>query len=149
MALSPPAPLIDDMEWCWWTRPRATRIGDTIFFGAIESNGGIVVAAFDIRSGAVIRQRLAQFEADDHNNPALLAVDGRPLICFYSRHDAAEGLRYRISRRPGDITEWDDEHILTFNGSPTYAQVHVAGDELHLLTRVNETRCGWRMSSDW
>lgn len=149
MALSPPAPLIDDMEWCWWTRPRATRIDDTIYFGAIESNGGIVAATFDIRSGAARRQQLAQFEADDHNNPALLAVEGRPLICFYSRHDAAEGLRYRISRRPRDITSWNDEQILTFNGSTTYAQVHVVSDELHLLTRVDETRWGWCMSPDW
>src|SRR3569832_2298152 len=149
MALSPPIPLINDMEWCWWTRPRATRIGDTIYFGAIESNGGIITATFDMKTRAVIRHQLAQFEADDHNNPALLAIEGRPVICFYSRHDAAEGLRYRISRRPGDLSEWDDERILTFNGSTTYAQVHLVGEELHLLTRVDETCWGWRMSSDW
>jgi hypothetical protein len=137
------------MEWCWWTRPRATRIGDTIYFGAIESNGSIIAATFDVKTGAVTRHKLAQFEADDHNNPALLAVKGRPLICFYSRHDAVEGLRYRISRRADDITDWDEERILTFNGSTTYAQVHMVGDELHLLTRVDETRWGWRASADW
>ena len=48
----------------------------------------------------VQRSRLAQFEDDDHNNPALLAVAGKPLVCFYSRHDAEEGLRYRISTAP-------------------------------------------------
>ena len=149
MPLSPPAPLINDMEWCWWTRPRATRIGNTIYFGAIESDGGIVAATFDTQSGAVVRQQLARFEADDHNNPALLAVEGRPLICFYSRHDAPEGLRYRISRKPTDITAWQEERILTFNGSTTYAQEHVVGDDLHLLTRVDEIRWGWRMSLDW
>src|SRR3569623_92335 len=149
MALSPPFPLINDMEWCWWTRPRATRIGDTIYFGAIESNGGIIAATFDTTTDAVIRRQLAQFDADDHNNPALLAIEGRPLICFYSRHDATEGLRYRISRRPLDVTDWDEERVLTFDGSTTYAQVHMVGEELHLLTRVDETRWGWRMSTDW
>jgi hypothetical protein len=149
MPLSPPVPLISDMEWCWWTRPRATRIDDVVYFGAIESTGGIVAATLNLQTRMVTRHRLAQFEADDHNNPALLATQGRPLICFYSRHDAAEGLRYRISRRPGDITDWGEERILTFNGSTTYAQAHLVDEELHLLTRVDETRWGWRMSSDW
>lgn len=149
MPLQPPVPLIDDMEWCWWTRPRATRLGNTIYFGAIDSSGGIVAATLDIETRTVTKHRLAQFEADDHNNPALLAVEGRPLVCFYSRHDAAEGLRYRISARPGDISAWGDERILTFGGSTTYAQVHMVGDALHLLTRVDETRWGWRTSSDW
>lgn len=149
MVLPAPIPLVQDMEWCWWTRPRATRIGDTLFLGAIDSTGAIVAATLDLKTSAVSKHRLAQFEADDHNNPALLAVEGRPLICFYSRHDAAEGLRYRISRRPGDISDWEDETILTFGGSTTYAQVHVVDGDLHLLTRVDETRWGWRMSANW
>ena len=149
MPLSAPAPLIEDMQWCWWTRPRATRIGNTLYLGAIDSTGGIVAATLNLKTNAVMKHRLAQFEADDHNNPALLAVEGRPLICFYSRHDAAEGLRFRISRGPDDITDWEEEKILSFGGSTTYAQVHVVGEELHLLTRVDETRWGWRMSADW
>jgi hypothetical protein len=145
----PPLRLLDDMAWCWWTRPRATRIGGAIYLGAIESGGGIVAARYDIATGAVDRHTLARFEDDDHNNPALLAVAGRPLICFYSRHDAAEGLRYRISRSPLDLAAWDPEQMLTFGGPTTYAQVHLAGDELHLFTRVDETRWGWRVSADW
>ncbi len=148
-ALPPPRRLIADMEWCWWTRPRATRIGDAVYFGAIESSGGIVAARYDIATGAVERQVLATFEADDHNNPALLAEPGRPLLCFYSRHDAEEGLRYRISRHPLDLREWGPERILTFGGSTTYAQVHRVGEDLHLFTRVDETRWSWRRSGDW
>ncbi len=41
-------PLIENMAWCWWTRPRATRIGSSIYFGAIESGGGIVAARYDL-----------------------------------------------------------------------------------------------------
>ena len=148
-ALSPPRRLIDDMAWCWWTRSRATRIGDTIYFAAVDSTGGMIAATFDIRTGKLVRQRLAGFEADDHNNPALIAVAGRPLICFYSRHDAEEGLRFRISEAPGDITRWHEERILTFGGSTTYAQVHIVDGGLHLFTRVNEIRWGWRRSDDW
>ena len=73
-ALAPPRRLIEDMAWCWWTRPRAARIGDRICLAAVDSAGGMIVAALDLKTGAVQRERLAQFEADDHNNPALLVV---------------------------------------------------------------------------
>ena len=142
-------PLIEDMAWCWWTRPRATRIGDAVYFGALDTHGGIVAAKLDLRTREVERQVLARFEDDDHNNPALLAQAGKPLISFYSRHDAEEGLRYRISRAPLAIAEWEPEQILTFGGSTTYAQVHALGDELHLFTRVDGPRWAWRRSPDW
>lgn len=148
-SLSPPHRLLDNLAWCWWTRPRASRIGNSVFFGGIESGGGIVAARLDLATGQVERQTLAQFEDDDHNNPALLAVEGKPLICFYSRHDAEEGLRYRISTTPLSVADWHPEQILTFGGSTTYAEVHVVGSEIHLFTRVDEIRWGWRMSSDW
>jgi hypothetical protein len=147
--LSPPQRLVDDMAWCWWTRPRATRIGSEVYFAALDHQGGMVAARYELGSGAVQRATLAQFEDDDHNNPALLAVAGKPLICFYSRHDAEEGLRYRISTSPLSIDAWYPEQTLGFNGSTTYAQVHEVAGTLHLFTRVNETRWGWRMSSDW
>ncbi len=142
-------PLVSDMAWCWWTRPRATRVGDSLFVAALDSRGGMIAARYDISTGRLERSRLAQFEDDDHNNPALLAVPDKPLVCFYSRHDAEEGLRYRVSRRPLDVGDWEEERILTFGGPTTYAQVHRVADDLHLFTRVNETRWGWRMSRDW
>jgi hypothetical protein len=143
------SPLIGDMAWCWWTRPRATRLGDAVWFAALDSKGGMIAACHDLSTGATERARLAEFEDDDHNNPALVAAPGKPLVCFYSRHDAAEGLRYRISRRPLDLDGWHEEQSLTFDGSTTYAEVHVSGGDLHLFTRVDETRWGWRLSRDW
>lgn len=143
------APLIADMAWCWWTRPRATRLGDDVYFAALDSKGGMVAARLNLTTGRTEKSRLAAFEDDDHNNPALLAVAGKPLVCFYSRHDAEEGLRYRISRTPLELGEWHPEQILAFGGSTTYAEVHVVGGELHLFTRVDETRWGWRLSRDW
>ncbi len=95
------------------------------------------------------RVRLAQFEDDDHNNPALLAVGRQAagLLLFAPRCE--EGLRYRISTGPLSIESWQAEQILTFDGPTTYAQVHDVDGTLHLFTRVDETRWGWRMSSDW
>lgn len=147
--LAPPLRLIDDMAWCWWTRPRATRIGDDIYFAALDHEGGMIAARYGLGSGAVQRARLAQFEDDDHNNPALLAVAGKPLVCFYSRHDAPEGLRYRISTGPLALDAWEPERSLAFGGSTTYAEIHDVAGTLHLFTRVDETRWSWRRSTDW
>src|SRR5690242_6892430 len=125
------------MAWCWWTRPRATRIGNHIYFAAMDHEGGMIAARYELGSGATERAKLAQFEDDDHNNPALLAVEGKPLVCFYSRHDAEEGMRLRISERPLDLSRWTEERVLKFNGSTSYAQVHPLGDALHLFTRLD------------
>lgn len=144
-----PRPIIEDMQWCWWTRPRATRIGAAAYFGALDSEGRMLAAKLDLASGIAEKFHLAQFERDDHNNPALLAVEGKPLVAFYSRHDPDDALRIRISKRPLDITEWGQERVLTFNGMTCYAQVHALGDELHLFTRVDETRWGYARSPDW
>jgi hypothetical protein len=141
--------LIPDICWCWWTRPRASRIGHAVYFGGLDSRGGIVAARLDLTTRAVERSRLAAFEDDDHNNPALLAVENRPLVCFYSRHDAPEGMRYRVSQGALNIAEWGPEHTLAFGGSTTYAEVHVVGERIHLFTRVDETRWSWRASDDW
>ena len=102
----------------------APGVGD---FAALDHEGGMVAATYDLATHATRRIRLAQFEDDDHNNPALLTVSGKPLVCFYSRHDAEEGLRYRISTRPLSLDDWLPEQRLEFGGPTTYAQVHDAG----------------------
>lgn len=149
MALESGKVIVPDLAWCWWTRPRAVRLGNDAWFAGLDTDGGIIAARVDLATGAVERQRLAQFEDDDHNNPALVVDPNRPLVCFYSRHDAEEGMRVRISARPLDLSEWGEERVLPFSGSTTYAQVHVLGDELHLFTRLDGPRWAWIMSPDW
>jgi hypothetical protein len=141
--------LVDDLAWCWWTQPRATRLGDRIVLGGIASDGAVLAATFDARTGATEKAVLARLESDDHNNPAVLAVAGKPLLAFYSRHDADDALRYRASARPDDISEWREERRLRLGGITTYAQAHALGDEVHVLTRVADTRWGYARSDDW
>jgi hypothetical protein len=141
--------LVEDLAWCWWTQPRATRIGDRLFLGGIASDGGVFAATCDLRSGASEKAVLARLEPDDHNNPALVAVAGKPLLAFYSRHDADDALRYRVGVRPEDISDWGEERRLAFGGVTTYAQAHVVGDEVSVFTRVADTRWGYARSADW
>ncbi|RYZ63182.1 MAG: hypothetical protein EOP08_11365, partial [Proteobacteria bacterium] len=149
MAVAGSKIIVEDIAWCWWTRPRAVRLGNDAWFAGLDSKGGIIAARLNLASGAVERQRLAQFEDDDHNNPALVVDPDRPLVCFYSRHDAEEGMRFRISKHALDLSEWEEERILPFSGSTTYAQVHVLGNELHLFTRLDGPRWAWISSPDW
>src|SRR3954447_4567017 len=116
-------PIIEDMAWCWWTRPRAVQIGGTIYFGALDSKGQMIAATYELDTGRARKTPLAAFEDDDHNNPALVVATGRPLVAFYSRHDADDALRYRRSLRPLDINDWEPERVLSFGGLTTYAEV--------------------------
>lgn len=145
----PVAPFIDDVCWCWWTRPRATRLGRYVYFGALDSAGSVVAATWDLVDRSVRKTVLATLEDDDHNNPAIVVAADRPPVAFYSRHSEDDALRVRVGLRPLDATAWQPETILTFGGVTTYAQVHPRGQELHLFTRVDETKWGYRRSLDW
>jgi putative BNR repeat neuraminidase len=138
-----------DLAWCWWTRPRATRIGDRLYVGGIASDGAVLAAAHDLRSASVERFELARLEPDDHNNPAILAVPGKPLLAFYARHDADDLLRFRLGSQPEDVTAWEPERRLAFAGVTTYAQAHAVGEEIHVFTRVGDTKWGYAWSPDW
>lgn len=142
-------PLIEDIAWCWWTRPRATRIGGTIYFGALDSAGQMIAAMLDLETKSVRKSVLAGFEDDDHNNPALVVDPERPLVAFYSRHDEDDALRFRRSTQPLDIDKWEPERLLQFGGLTTYAEVHPRGNELHLFTRVDDTQWAYCRSPDW
>lgn len=141
--------LVEDLAWCWWTQPRATRLGERLFLGGIDSRGEVFAAVVELGSGAVERSVLARLEPDDHNNPALVVAPGKRALAFYSRHDADEVVRYRIGARAGEISEWGEERLLRFDGITTYAQAHVLGDEVHLFTRVGGTAWGYARSEDW
>lgn len=80
---------------------------------------------------------------------AVVAEPGRPLVACYARHDEDDALRYRVSGGPGEIAEWHPERVLRFGGLTTYAQVHPRGSELHLFTRVDDTKWSYCRSPDW
>jgi hypothetical protein len=141
--------LVQDLAWCWWTQPRATRIGDLLYVGGIASDGTVFAATHDLASDASVRSPLAELEPDDHNNPALLVVPGKRPIAFYSRHDADDALRWRVAGRADDIGSWGVERSLQFGGITTYAQAHAVADEVHLFTRVGDTAWGYAWSPDW
>lgn len=106
--------LSSDGAWCWFGDPRALRFTgthDRVYAGWVDSEGSIVVASLDLRSGDRTEQTIhPNFNRDDHANPALLVQPDGTLVVFYTSHgaDVAEAIYYRISQRPEDIGAWTE-----------------------------------------
>lgn len=141
--------LLTDATWCWWTKPRAIQLGETLYLAAIDSQGNVFAATLDAQTGDARRSVLATHEPDDHNNPALVVVPGRTALAFYSRHDADNFVRYRESTAHADVLDWGPEKVIEFPGVTSYAQVHAVGNYLTLFTRCGVTSWHFSRSADW
>ena len=141
--------LIEDATWCWWTKPRAVRVGDRLFVAAIDSRGEVFTAAVDLGSGETERTVVGQIEDDDHNNPAIVVAPGRKALVFYARHSEDPFVRFRVSTQNTEISEWGDEQLIRFPGVTSYAQVHTVGNSVNLFTRSGEVRWAFARSTDW
>jgi hypothetical protein len=128
-----------DGGWCWFSDPRAVSRGGRTFAGWVTSDGSVEIGAWDHVTGKVTTHVLhAQFERDDHDNPALLFLPDGRLMAFYSLH-AKGDTRLRITTRPGDISEWSTERSLGFampdrgKQGVTYANPVLLADEKNAL----------------
>lgn len=112
-----PRVLNDDAGWCWFQDERAIFHDNKLIAGSVAGGvhdrsrrGNIEVSAMDVETGHVdlfvLHPRL---ERDDHDAPALLALPDGRILAVYSRHGMDRKARYRITTRPGDITEWTPE----------------------------------------
>ena len=117
MSTQPSGMLVPDGAWCWFQDPRAVRHGDKTFLSYVTSKGDIGVSAYDHGSHAVAHAVLhARLEKDDHDAGTIHVLPDGSLMVFYSKHNDREGLRYRLSKAPGDITEWGPERIVRVTG---------------------------------
>ncbi len=138
-----------DGAWCWFADPRAVYYAgqqQRTYAGWVNSQGDVVVGAFDHRTGSVQTTILhRRMQRDDHANPSLVILPDGRLRAFYSKHDDTV-MRTRISTRPEDIGTWLPEQTLELNnpdelkpGHPNavcYSNPVVLGnDELMLFWR--------------
>jgi beta-glucanase (GH16 family) len=127
--------------WCWFADPRALYYEgaqEQTYFSWVTTGGDIVIAAYNHTNGVFTRNTLhAALQADDHANPVVfIRRDGR-VILFYSKHFDAV-MRYRISSRPEDITEFGEE--MTFGNNTTYPYPFQVGNDIVIF---------YRGDSDW
>ena len=134
-----PIVLNDDGAWCWFQDERALIQGNKLLVGSVangsidsDRHGDIDVVAYDLASGWGARTELHdQLEADDHAVPALwLRPDGR-LLAVYCKHGSENCYYSRLTRSPGDFTDWQPETRFTPSNASrvTYSNLHFLSAE--------------------
>lgn len=152
-----PDTFTEDGAWCWFSDPRALQLGDRIFAGWMASDGSVQVGSrATAGGGTTIATLAAQFERDDHDHPALLALPDGRLAAFYAKHCIGD-LHFRTTLRPGDITEWTPDRTLGFDSRTsgprgvTYANPFLLRDEanaIHLFWRGSDFKPTFSVSTD-
>lgn len=128
-----------DGAWCWFSDPRAIARDGHTYAGWVTEDGSVVIGAWEHKTGRISTSILhAQFERDDHDNPALIFLPDGKLAAFYSLH-ASGDMRLRVTVSPGDISEWQPERSLGFvapdrgKRGTTYANPVLLADEANAL----------------
>jgi hypothetical protein len=114
-----------DGIWTWFSDPRAVFRNGATYVGSIRSNGRPNVHKYDhaAKSGAEF-VLTGTFQADDHNNAALVfATDGK-LWANYSKHNDADGNRLRVTSAAEDISAWSTEAVVASAGAVAYSNTH-------------------------
>jgi len=126
----------DEGAWCWFADPRALHYenaGGTInatYIGYIDIHGNVRATQMDWLTGQKTEVLVrSAYQPDDHNNPTFLVLPDERVMIFYTWHTAEPKIYYRVSKRPGDISELGDEHILTVTGNTTYPSPFILSDD--------------------
>ena len=101
-----------DGGWCWFSDPRALSKNGKTYTGWVTRDGSIQAAELEHATGKVATFTLhAQYERDDHDNPAFLFLPDDRLMAFYSRHGGGRNpkIHSRVTSSPGDFTRWEPE----------------------------------------
>jgi len=156
--MSSPSVINDNGAWCWFQDERALVDPDAglLVVGSIaapEGPGGLQRSANVELTVVDLATHTAQivvlhenFEADDHDVPALWRRrDGR-WLAMYAKHKTDDLVRWRVSE-PGDPTRWGPESMfdwsaLTAGRGVTYANIHELDGRLYCFTRaINDDQC--------
>ena len=136
LTLGAPADDVIDLNvkggWCWFQDERAIVDGGKLIFGSVASpSGDVNVTTCNLATGETVTVPLhAGFQSDDHDAPAFLKLPDGRYLAAYASHGGAGGvegtdlMRWRISTRPGDATEWEPEQTLPVGASVSYANLY-------------------------
>jgi hypothetical protein len=136
-AAKQPAILLRNGGWCWYQDERAIVTGGKLLFGSVAGTtrdgfdrGDIVAGWKDLRSGASGAVKLAvKFQSDDHDVPAFLELPDGRILASYMTHGGGgtkadtRAMYWRISRRPGDPSEWGPERKADTGGTISYTNL--------------------------
>lgn len=133
----------DDGAWCWFQDERALVLNNTLYIGSVASGwqdaqrtGDVQVSTFDLvtetRRGTYVLHK--GFELDDHDAPALQALNDGRVLAAYSKHTRENAFYYRMSSTTrgtwGPEQSWKDA---------TAAHSRLAYNNLVFLKHGNES----------
>ncbi len=126
----------EEGAWCWFADPRALHYENaegTInasYIGYIDVHGNIKATQYDWltrrKTDVLVR---SYFQPDDHNNPTFIVLPDERVMIFYTRHTDEPQIWYRISRKPGDITDLGEEKFLATANNTTYPSPFILTDD--------------------
>ncbi len=122
--------------WCWFADPRALHYENasgTInasYIGYIDIHGNVKAAQMDFvhnrRTEVLVR---SAFQPDDHNNPTFIVLPDERVMIFYTRHTDEPKIWYRVSVKPGDISELGEEKFISVKNNTTYPSPFILSDD--------------------
>ncbi len=140
-----------DVMWSWWNSPLAVTSSNKLFFGFTTSKGYKGIGEYDPRTKKFSQTYIAKTdEIDDHDTSSVIALQDGRIAAFYSGgHNLDKYIHIRISKRPGNITSFDDEILVQSAGATTYAQAIYSNGLYYLFYRMNTNNWAVRTSSDF
>ena len=126
----------DEGAWCWFADPRALHYENSAgtinatYIGYIDVHGNVKATQYDWltnrKTDVLVR---SYFQPDDHNNPTFVVLPDERVMIFYTRHTDEPKIWYRISRKPGDITDLGEEKFLATEANTTYPSPFILSDD--------------------
>lgn len=122
--------------WCWFADPRAIHhenASGTInktYIGYIDIHGNVKASQYDFKTGEANEVLIRScFQPDDHDNPTFLLLPDDRVVIFYSRHTDEPCFYYRVSNKPGDITDLSPEFTISTRQNTTYPSPFILSDD--------------------
>ncbi|HBN46894.1 MAG TPA: hypothetical protein DD401_04525 [Prevotella sp.] len=122
--------------WCWFADPRALHYENASgsinasYLGYIDVHGNVKATQMDFvhnrRTEVLVR---SAFQPDDHNNPTFIVLPDERVMIFYTRHTDEPKIWYRVSVKPGDISELGEEKFISTKNNTTYPSPFILSDD--------------------
>lgn len=122
--------------WCWFADPRALHYENASgsinasYLGYIDVHGNVKATQMDFvnnrRTEVLIR---SAFQPDDHNNPTFIVLPDERVMIFYTRHTDEPKIWFRVSVKPGDISELGEEKYISVKNNTTYPSPFILSDD--------------------
>lgn len=122
--------------WCWFADPRALHYENASgsinasYLGYIDVHGNVKATQMDFihnrRTEVLVR---SAFQPDDHNNPTFIVLPDERVMIFYTRHTDEPKIWYRVSVKPGDISQLGEEKFISVKNNTTYPSPFILSDD--------------------